>query len=162
MTGSRGKSYARLIIAVAVCEFAGILGSVFTAPAIQTWYAGLRKPDLAPPNWVFGPVWASLYLLMGISFSVVWNSGLDRNGAKRSAVAFVIQLVLNVLWSYLFFGLRSPLFGFVDIVALWFAILLTTFLFLKISKKAALLLIPYLLWVSFASCLNYLLLVLNP
>jgi len=141
---------------------AAILGSVFTTPAIPTWYAGLRKPDLAPPNWVFAPVWTMLYLLMGISLFLIWNVGLERREVRRSVVIFGVQLALNILWSYLFFGLQSTLLGLIRIVALWMMIVLTVTSFLKVSKKAALLLVPYLLWVSFASYLNYSLWILNP
>lgn len=158
----RSRTYVRLILALAICEGAGIVGSIFTTPAIPTWYAGLRKPDFAPPNWVFGPVWTTLYLLMGISLFTVWNAGFDKATVRRSVAAFSVQLVLNILWSYLFFGLRSPLLGLVGIIAMWIAIASTIVFFQKVSKTAAFLFIPYLLWVSFAGYLNYLLLMLNP
>ncbi len=115
---SRVKVYARLIVAIALCQMAGIVGSLFTAPAIPVWYAGLRKPDISPPNWVFAPVWTALYLLMGISLFLVWNVGLDEGSVRRSIVLFGVQLAMNAIWSYLFFGLRSPLLGLVWIVAL--------------------------------------------
>jgi len=156
------KIYARLIISVALCQVAGMVGSLFTIPGIATWYAGLRKPVFAPPNWVFAPVWTTLYLLMGISLFIVWNIGLEKNAVRKSIVIFGIQLLLNVFWSYLFFGLRSPLLGLVEIMAMWLMILLTMLAFFKISKKAALLLVPYLIWVSLASYLNYSILILNP
>jgi len=158
----RARFFIRLIVAAAICQMAAILGSVFTTPAIPTWYAGLRKPDLAPPNWVFAPVWTMLYLLMGISLFLIWNVGLERREVRRSVVIFGVQLALNILWSYLFFGLQSTLLGLIRIVALWMMIVLTVTSFLKVSKKAALLLVPYLLWVSFASYLNYSLWILNP
>jgi len=162
MEKGRSRAYVRLIIAVAICEGAGIVGSIFTTPAISTWYAGLRKPDFAPPNWIFGPVWTTLYLLMGISLFIVWKAGLDKIAVRRSVVVFGVQLVLNIFWSYLFFGLRSPLLGLIEIMVMWIAIALTIVFFLKVSKTAALLLVPYLLWVSIASYLNYLLLMFNP
>ena len=99
------KAYVRLIISVALCQAAGIVGSLFTTPAISSWYASLRKPAFAPPNWVFAPVWTILYLLMGISLFIVWNIGLEKNSVRKSIVVFGIQLLLNVFWSYLFFGL---------------------------------------------------------
>jgi tryptophan-rich sensory protein len=99
---------------------------------------------------------------MGISLFIVWKAGLDKIAVRRSVVVFGVQLVLNILWSYLFFGLRSPLFGLIEIMVMWIAIALTIVFFLKVSKTAALLLVPYLLWVSIASYLNYLLLMLNP
>jgi len=156
------RALIRLTLAVAICEIAGAIGSLFTAPAIQTWYAGLKKPVLAPPNWVFAPVWITLYLLMGISLFIVWNAGLGKTTVRKSIAIFSIQLVLNVLWSYLFFGLRSPLLGLAGIMAMWFMIVLTVVSFSRISKTAALVLIPYLIWVSFASYLNYSILTLNP
>ena len=156
------KTYVRLIISVVLCQAAGIVGSLFTAPAINSWYAGLRRPAFSPPNWVFAPVWTTLYLLMGISLFMVWNVGLEKSAVKKSIMIFSIQLLLNILWSYLFFGLRSPLMGFIEIVVMWLMILLTMLSFFKISKKAALLLVPYLAWVSIASYLNYSILVLNP
>jgi benzodiazapine receptor len=156
------KTYVRLVVSVALCEAAGIIGSLFTTAAINSWYAGLRRPAFAPPNWVFAPVWTTLYLLMGISLFMVWKVGLEKRAVKKSIVIFAIQLLLNILWSYLFFGLRSPLMGFIEIVVMWLMILLTILSFFKISKKAALLLVPYLAWVSIASYLNYSILVLNP
>jgi len=152
----------RFILSIAICLTAGMIGSVFTTPAIPTWYAGLRKPDLAPPNWVFAPVWTTLFLLMGISLFLVWNVGLGKSSVRYSFTSFFAQLVLNVLWSYLFFGLRSPLLGLLDIIVLWFAIALTVVFFFKVSKIAAVMLIPYLAWVSVAAYLNYLILKLNP
>ncbi|MCJ7505823.1 tryptophan-rich sensory protein [Candidatus Bathyarchaeota archaeon] len=156
------KTYVRLIISVALCQAAGIIGSLFTTPAISSWYASLRKPAFAPPNWVFAPVWTTLYFLMGISLFIMWNIGLEKNSVRKSIVVFGIQLLLNVFWSYLFFGLKSPLLGLVEIVVMWLMILLTILVFFRISKKAAVLLIPYLMWVSVASYLNYSILVLNP
>ena len=156
------KTYVRLAVFVALCEAAGIIGSLFTTPAINSWYAGLRKPAFAPPNCVFAPVWTTLYLLMGISLFMVWDVGLEKRAVKKSIVIFGVQLLLNILWSYLFFGLRSLLMGFIEIVVMWLMILLTMLSFFKISRKAALLLVPYLAWVGIASYLNYLILVLNP
>lgn len=141
---------------------AGIIGSLFTTPAIPTWYLALQKPSIAPPNWIFGPVWTTLYLLMGISLYLVSKAGLGSINVRRSLVMFSIQLALNVLWSYLFFGLRSPRLGLIEIIAMWVAILITMVFFQRVSRAAALLLVPYLLWVSFASYLNYLIMILNP
>jgi len=159
---SRTRLLTRLIAAVAVCQMAAILGSIFTTPAIPTWYEGLRKPDLAPPNWVFAPVWTILYLLMGISLFFILNVGPERRHVREPVVIFGVQLVLNILWSYLFFGMQSPLLGLIGIVALWMMTGLTIVSFFKVSKLAAMLLVPYLIWVSFASYLNYALLILNP
>ncbi len=162
MSSPKTKTVIRLILSIALCQIAGIVGSIFTTPAIPTWYASLHKPDIFPPNWVFPPVWTTLFLLMGISLFVVWNLGLDKNQAKRSISIFGAQLALNALWSFLFFGLKSPRLGFVDIVALWIMIALTIVTFFRISRMSALLLFPYLVWVSFASYLNYWLMILNP
>jgi tryptophan-rich sensory protein len=144
----------RLVASVILCQIAGFLGSLFTTPAIPTWYATLKKPFFTPPNWIFSPVWISLFILMGISLFFVWR----RQGHpqfKKALIFFFVQLILNVLWSLAFFGLRLPLLGFMDIILLWIAILLTIQNFLKVSKFAGLLLLPYLLWVSFATLLNF-------
>jgi tryptophan-rich sensory protein len=133
----------------------GVIGSIFTAPAVPTWYAALRKPAFTPPNWLFGPVWVSLFLLMGLSAFLVWRRGLDQHGVKLALSLFVFQLLLNLLWSAMFFGLKSPLAGLVDIFFLWVAILLTIFAFCKLSTTAGMLLLPYIVWVSFAAILNF-------
>jgi benzodiazapine receptor len=143
----------KLVTSVILCQIAGFLGSLFTTPAISTWYATLRKPFFTPPNWIFSPVWISLFILMGISLFFVWR----RQGHpqfKKALIFFFVQLILNVLWSLAFFGLRLPLLGLIDIILLWIAILLTIQNFLKVSKFAGVLLLPYLLWVSFATLLN--------
>jgi tryptophan-rich sensory protein len=159
----------KLIIAVVVSELAGVIGSLFTISAIpthsagsgQAWYAGLVKPALNPPSWVFGPVWTTLYFLMGIAAFLVWRMGWERKEVKMALGVFGIQLFLNAIWSIIFFGLHSPGWALVDIALLWLAIVWTMVVFYKISKPAAYLLVPYLLWVSFASYLNYAILVLN-
>jgi benzodiazapine receptor len=150
----------KLAAAIILCQLAGFLGSFFTIPAIPTWYQSLHKPFFTPPNWIFSPVWIGLYLLMGISLYFVWQ----RQGQPRRRIAlilFFLQLILNILWSAAFFGLRSTLLGFIDIVFLWVAILLTFQTFLSVSKVGGLLLLPYLVWVSFAALLNFSLWVLN-
>ena len=150
----------RLVASVILCQIAGFLGSLFTTPAIPTWYATLKKPFFTPPNWIFSPVWISLFILMGISLFFVWR----RQGHpqfKKALTFFFVQLILNVLWSLAFFGLRLPLLGLMDIILLWIAILLTIQNFLKVSKFAGVLLIPYLLWVGFAALLNFSLWILN-
>jgi len=152
----------KFIVAIGVCQLAGFVGSIFTTPSIPTWYAALRKPAFNPPNWIFGPVWTSLFVLMGIAAFIVWNKGLDRKGVKAALLLFIIQLVLNMLWSYLFFTLHSPLYAFVEIIILWLAILLTMVKFFPISRAAGYLLLPYILWVSFAAVLNFTLFRLNP
>jgi tryptophan-rich sensory protein len=150
-----------IFVAVLICELAGIAGSLFTAPAIAGWYAGLTKPAFNPPNWLFAPVWTSLYALMGLAAWLVYDKGARRDDVKRALFVFVAQLILNVLWSIMFFGAHQILGAFVIIVALWTLILGMILRFLKISKAAAYLLVPYLLWVSFATVLNASLYVLN-
>ncbi len=146
---------AKLAIAIVVSEGAGAIGSVFTVSAIPNWYVGLAKPALNPPGWIFAPVWTTLYALMGIAAFLVWKKGLEKKEVKAAIAAFSVQLFLNAIWSILFFGLHDPLFAFVDIVFLWIAILWTIIAFYKISRAAAYLLFPYLLWVTFAAYLNY-------
>lgn len=155
------KKISKLIISIVVCQAVGFIGSFFTAPAITTWYAGINKPFFSPPNWLFAPVWILLYFLMGISAYLVWARISENKNAFRALVIFDIQLILNMFWSFLFFGLQSPLYGFIGIVLLWLAILLTIFKFYPISKKAAYLLVPYILWVSFATILNFAILIIN-
>lgn len=151
----------KLFIAIAGSESAGIIGSVFTAPAIAGWYAGLIKPTLNPPAWVFGPVWTTLYALMGIAAFLVWKKGLDRKNVRIALCVFIGQLILNTFWSVLFFGLHRIDGALVEIIFLWLAIFATIIAFFKISKTAAWLLVPYLLWVSFAAYLNFALWTLN-
>jgi tryptophan-rich sensory protein len=148
------------LLAVAICELVGVAGAVFTTPAIATWYAGLIKAPLNPPNWIFGPVWATLFALMGVAGYLVWRRRKEKTVAWALAF-FALQLVLNVLWSYLFFGLHAPAFAAIEIVAFWFSILWTAVEFAKVSRPAAALMVPYLLWVSFAVYLNYAVVVLN-
>lgn len=151
----------KLIAAIAFSELAGIVGSVFTVSSVASWYPGLVKPAVNPPAWVFGPVWAVLYALMGIAAFLVWKKGLERRDVKIALGIFLGQLVLNTLWSIIFFGLRSPGGALVEIAFLWLAILATIIAFAKISRPAAWLLAPYILWVSFAAYLNYSIWILN-
>jgi benzodiazapine receptor len=145
----------RLAVSIAVCQLAGFVGSVFTRISVGTWYAALKKPSFTPPNWVFSPVWITLFVLMGIAAFLVWNKGLSDQKVKTALGIFAVQLILNVLWSVMFFGLRSPLAGLIEIAVLWVAILLTILYFFKVSNTAGILLIPYFLWVSFAAVLNF-------
>ncbi len=155
------KKYGRLLLSILLCQLAGIFGAVFTTPAIPTWYAGLSKPAFSPPNWLFGPIWILLYALMGISLWLVWEKGWKNKEVKIGIGIFSVQLGLNAIWSFLFFGLKYPLYGFVEIIILWLAILIAILKFYKISKPSAYLLIPYIFWVSFAALLNYMIWVLN-
>lgn len=151
----RLRNVFKLIIAIVVAETAGVVGAFFTSASVSTWYAGLAKPALAPPNWLFGPVWTALFVLMGIAAAFIWMRGWGRREVKIALGIFIIQLALNTLWSFIFFGLRNPGAAFAEIIILWFAILATIIAFAKISRPAAWLLVPYILWVSFAVYLNY-------
>jgi len=162
MKNIKPTDIVKLVISIIVCQCAGLIGSIFTMPAITTWYATLQKPLFNPPNWLFAPAWATLYLLMGISAFIIWRRGLGNPQVKRALFLFVIQLVLNALWSVAFFGLESPLYGVIVIAALWVAILLTILKFFKVSSVAAVLMLPYILWVTFAAVLNVSIWVLNP
>ena len=144
-----------LLVSLATPLAAAAVGSAVTYPSITSWYAELAKPAFSPPNWVFGLVWTVLYILMGLALYFVWTAPRSKKYDKKKAiVAFGVQLALNVLWSIVFFGLQSPWLGVITILGLLISILLTVQLFQPISKKAAYLLVPYVLWVSFATVLN--------
>lgn len=164
----------KLIISIVISEFAGIIGSVFTSTSVAGWYSGIIKPALNPPAWVFGPVWTTLYALMGISLFLIWSSYDEASEDKKkrikiALILFGVQLALNTLWSIIFFGstsltingLNNIGIAFIEIILLWFAILATIVAFYKISKPAAWLLVPYILWVSFAVYLNLAIWLLN-
>lgn len=147
----------KFLITIGGSLLAGVIGSAFTFSSIPTWYASLNKPFFNPPNWLFGPVWTTLYILMGIAAYLIWEK-LDKKNigkVKNALTIFAVQLVLNSLWSIVFFGFKSPWYAFVVILLLWYAIFLTITKFSKIDKRAGWLLIPYLAWVSFASVLNF-------
>ena len=162
MNKFRRRDTLELAGALVGCQLAGLVGSVFTAPAIPTWYSSLNKPSFTPPSWVFAPVWVTLFTLMGLSLFVVLRKGFEKPAIRRAVSVFVAQLVLNMLWSVAFFGLRSPLYGLFVIILLWIALLATIAVFYGISRTAAVLLVPYFLWGSFASVLNFSILALNP
>ena len=144
----------KLIISIVASFAAGGVGTLFTFKAIPTWYQGLRKPPYTPPNWVFGPVWTTLYILMGISVFLVWQKGLTNNGVMLAFTLFWIQLVINALWSIVFFGMKSKGGGVITIIMLWLLILATIITSFRVSGWAGALLIPYILWVIIASYLN--------
>jgi tryptophan-rich sensory protein len=151
-----------LVFSLVVCQLAGVIGSLFTTPAISTWYATLAKPSFNPPAWIFAPVWTLLFLLMGVALYLVLRGGMKKTLAKIAVIVFTGQLVLNVIWSVCFFYLKNPFFAFVEIIFLWLAILATIYFFAKINRVAAWLLVPYILWVSFAAFLNFNIWQLNP
>lgn len=155
------KGWLKALICIIGCELVGILGTPFTINSIPTWYASLNKPFFAPPNWIFGPVWTLLYFLMGLSLYLVINKGWKKKVVKNATIVFLAQLLANFLWSPIFFGLKSPFLGLINIVIMWILIVITIKKYYSISKLAAYLLIPYLLWVSFATILNAYILFLN-
>ena len=142
----------RLILCIAVCVGAGWLGSLLTRPALMGWYKRLAKPLWTPPNWLFAPVWTTLYVVMGVAAWIVWRQS---SLASAAMLLFLVQLALNVGWSAVFFRFRSPVWAFVEISVLWCAILLTTIAFHKTAALAAWLMVPYLIWVSYAGALNF-------
>jgi len=144
----------RLVGSLAACYGAAAIGSAFTTPKIATWYVTLEKPAFTPPNAVFMPVWLTLYGLMGVAVYLIWCPGLPTEGAKTAFILFWVQLVLNVVWSIVFFGYESLVGGFVIILALGVTLLVTIIKFFKISKTAGGLLIPYISWIAVASALN--------
>ena len=154
------KNAKKLIGSIVVTQLAGILGAVFTTPSISTWYATVNKPVFNPPNWIFGPVWTLHYLMMGVALYLVI---IEKNSANKKVALkyFWIQLGLNTLWSIIFFGMQLPALALLEIVILWYMILMTIRKFLPISKTAGYLLVPYILWVSFASVLNLAIAILN-
>lgn len=142
----------KLGLLIAICEAVGVTGGVITAKSIPHWYKKLKKPSFSPPSWVFGPVWTMLYALMGLSTFIITEK--KAAGQHVAISAFAVQLLFNFLWTFIFFGKRSPFAAFIDILFLWVAIVATVIFYWCISRKAALLLIPYFLWVTFASVLN--------
>ncbi len=151
----------KIAITVAICLIIGFLSSFVTQSSVNDWYLTLNKPSFNPPNSVFAPVWSVLYLMMGVAAGVVWGKGFHHIWVKTALYHFGFQLLLNSLWSMVFFGLKNILAALFIIIALVVAILLTIKWFNVVSKKAALLMIPYLLWVCFATVLNYKIWVLN-
>jgi tryptophan-rich sensory protein len=140
-----------LIIFLVACFAVAALGSLATTPEIPGWYSTLSKPSWNPPNWLFGPVWTTLYAMMAVAAWLVWR----RAGWSSAITLFIIQLILNLAWSFIFFKFHSPGLAFIEIVLLWATIVATTVKFSGISQSAALLFIPYLLWVTFAAALNF-------
>ncbi|MBN1762991.1 MAG: tryptophan-rich sensory protein [Methanomicrobia archaeon] len=155
------KDILKVIASIVVCQLAGMIGSVATSASVQTWYVTLNKPFFTPPNWLFAPVWLTLYTLMGISLFLVWRLDVQDRPVQIALAIFGVQLFLNAFWSIAFFGLRSPLAGLSVILMLWIAIAATILKFLPLSKPAGLLLIPYILWVTIAAALNLAIVLLN-
>lgn len=155
------KKYIHLAILVLLCEIVGAAGTPFTASSIPTWYATLVKPALNPPNWVFGPVWTTLYAMMGVAIWLVLRHAETKKRCADYTWLFLTQLTFNFMWTMVFFGFKLPWVAFFVIVALWMLIAACIFRFYESSKLAAYLLIPYILWVSFAAYLNLSIALLN-
>jgi tryptophan-rich sensory protein len=149
------KNWVKLVVSLTLPQIAGIAGALFTETGESSWYQTLQKPEWNPPGWVFGPVWTTLYVLMGIAFYIVWKADVP-SSQKRPALSFwIAQLVFNFFWTIIFFNLQEPGWAFAEICCLWLLILITIFSFARISKIAAWLMVPYISWVSFAGLLNY-------
>jgi tryptophan-rich sensory protein len=159
MTVAEGVSIPRLLGPVLACEAAGAVGAISTSQGVNDWYPNIEKPSFTPPGWLFGPVWTTLYAMMGVAYYLAAQREArdgETGDVRRSArTLFWTQLALNTLWSYVFFGRRRPGWALVEIVFLWSAIAATTAAFYKLSRAAALLMVPYLLWTSFAAALNF-------
>ena len=161
MENGNSVKIAKLVISIIICQIVGLMGSFFTMPAIDSWYQTINKPIFTPPNWVFAPVWVVMFLLMGVALFFIWDKE-SKNGEKKAAiVVFVFQFILNILWSFIFFTLKSPIGAFVEIMALWIMVLFTIITFSKVSKTAGYLLLPYIIWVSFAAFLNFIIILIN-
>ncbi|MFH1576552.1 MAG: TspO/MBR family protein [Candidatus Margulisiibacteriota bacterium] len=143
------------IVWIVISFVAGGVGQLATGPSIPTWYATLNRPAIAPPNWLFGPVWTLLYISMGIAAAIIWQKGIANKVVKVAIIIFLIQLVLNGLWSFIFFGWHWLFIAFIEILVMWFFIVLTIVKFYALSPTAGLIMVPYLLWVTFASILNF-------
>ncbi|MCX6316112.1 MAG: tryptophan-rich sensory protein [Bacteroidetes bacterium] len=145
----------KFIIAVAIPVVIGAASGFFTVSGVESWYATINKPSWNPPNWIFGPVWTTLYFMMGIALFLVWKADTSIELKKIAFVLFAVQLALNFFWSFIFFRLHQPGWALAEMLALWIFIILTIFAFAQVNKTAAWLLVPYISWVSFAAILNY-------
>lgn len=151
----KNSNWIKIVLSVVICLLIGFLSSIPTRESILNWYPTINKPFFNPPNWIFAPVWTILYIMMGISFGIIWNKHSKENTSTKNAISlFVLQLLLNGLWSLLFFGLKNPLLAFIEIILLLLLIFETIKSFKKIDVLSAKLLYPYLVWVSFATLLN--------
>lgn len=150
----------KFVVSLGLCFFVAFLGGMATAPAVSSWYQTINKPVWNPPSWIFGPVWTVLYLLMAISFFLIWKKGVTKK-TKKPLTLFLVQLILNLIWSFIFFGIGNFWLAYAELIVLWVFILATIQSFWKISSTAGWLLIPYILWVSFAGVLNLTIALLN-
>jgi len=162
------KAYGKLIVSIALCQGAGVIGALFNTPENMLWYDSLVQSSVTPPGWAFGVVWPLLYLLMGIAFFIVWHNhtsifdDIEKVHMHTQAIVlFLVQLAINVFWSFAFFALHLPSASLLAIIALWCLIAVTTMRFARMKKSAGLLMVPYLAWVSFAFYLNFMIWALN-
>ena len=156
------NKYIKIVITVAICLTVGYLSSIVTQESIETWYPTIKKPSFNPPNWIFAPVWTFLFVLMGIAAGLVWDKyDESKELVKKGMLFFGIQLFFNALWSYLFFGLHNLLLASIEIILLLLLIFETYLIFKKLDKKISFLLIPYMLWVGFATILTITIYILN-
>jgi len=145
----------KIVVALIICLMVGYSASIVTRPSVETWYPTIIKPSFNPPNWIFMPVWTLLYILMAVAAGLVWDKIKEQNQEVKVALGFfLIQLTLNAIWSYIFFGLKNPMLALIEIALLWLMIYETYLKFIKINKTAGYLLIPYMAWVTFAGILN--------
>ena len=151
----------RLVLSIAGCQTAGILGSIATTPAINGWFQTLQKPLFMPPGWVFGVVWTALFVLMAIAFWLVWITDRKLKQKKTAMILFGVQLILNVFWSMIFFGFGAMFLAIIELIALFAVVLITTIYFFRQSKIAGYLMLPYLLWLCAAAYLNIAIYLLN-
>jgi benzodiazapine receptor len=158
------KNIFKFVISIIVCESVGIIGSFFTFSSVTNWFPMLVKPWFSPPSWLFGPVWIIMYFLMGLSLYIIWNSKAElskQKYRKQFFILFGIQLILNALWSFLFFGLKTPIYGLIDILFIDIVVAMTIIYAYRVSKYAAILLAPYMVWITFATLLNFDIVLLN-
>jgi tryptophan-rich sensory protein len=154
------KDIVKLVLSLGVCQVAALIGTVFTVSSIPDWYAALNKPFFNPPDWLFAPAWTILYILMGLALYLIWRAPKVKH-TNEALMLFGAQLTFNVIWSIVFFGFKSIMGGVLSIIILLLLILLTIFQFYKVDKNAAYLMMPYLLWVGFATILNVSILLMN-
>ena len=145
----------KLVISILIPLLVGAVAGLFTSSGVKGWYALANKPWFNPPDWIFAPVWTGLYIMMGIAFFLIWRAAADKTIKQTAMILFVVQLVINFFWSFIFFRLQQPGWAFAEIILMWVTILLTILSFGKISSTAAWLMVPYICWVSFALVLNY-------
>ena len=145
----------KFVISILIPVLVGAISGYFTSSGVNGWYAAANKPWFNPPNWIFAPVWTTLYVLMGIALFLVWRTESVKTIKQTAIILFAVQLTLNFFWSFIFFKLQQPAWAFAEIIVMWLMILLTILWFGKINAVAAWLLVPYICWVSFASVLNY-------